>query len=204
MMLFDLFQRGADWWLVALSLALLLGPVAFYLAGPWAFRRQEILSGLSDSAIERYYQNFHPRLNPKTQPFDEFYSDRFGRRRDLFPSAMLALTRGPDVDEKDESELEKLQGIDTRTAERFADEGITTIVQFAYADPVELTMRCASFTFSFVVDCSSQALAWIYFGDNLAKLRDCSLRGAQEIANLIEELDNGSDEEKKLARQTID
>jgi hypothetical protein len=96
-----------------------------------------------------------------------------------------------------------LQGIDTRVAERLADEGITTVLQLAYADPVELTMRCASFTFSFVVDIISQALAWIYLADNLAKIRISSLRGAQEIASLIDELDGKDAEAKHLARATV-
>ena len=119
---------------------------------------------------------------------------RLGRR---------ALNLGADTDEKAESELEKLQGIDTRIAERFADEGFTTIVQLAYADPVELTMRCASFAFSFVLDCASQALAWEYLMDDLIKLRPYSLRGAQEISSLITELDGHNPVEKKTAHDTI-
>jgi hypothetical protein len=95
-----------------------------------------------------------------------------------------------DLNEKAESELEKLQGINTRVAERLADEGYTTIVQLAYADPIELTMRCSSLSFSFVIDCASQALAWIYLQDNLASLRLMSLRGAQEIAAFVAELDD--------------
>ena len=120
---------------------------------------------------------------------------RLGRRQ---------LGLGADADEKSESELEKLQGIDTRIAERFADEGITTIGQLAYADPVELTMRCASFAFSFVMDCQNQALAWIYFEQRLDTLRQWSLRGAQEIANLISELDGDDPADQELARRTID
>jgi hypothetical protein len=84
-------------------------------------------------------------------------------------------------------ELEKLQGVDSITAERFADEGVTTIVQLAYCDPIELTMRCPSVSFSFVVDCASQALAWLYLEDALAGLRKYSLRGAQEIWTIVEE-----------------
>jgi hypothetical protein len=106
---------------------------------------------------------------------------RLGRRQ---------LDLGADTNESGESQLERLQGIDTRIAERFADEGFTTIVQLAYADPVELTMRCSSFAFSFVVDCQSQALAWIYFGDKLNTLSVLSLRGAQEIAGLVNEFDD--------------
>jgi hypothetical protein len=118
--------------------------------------------------------------------------------------ARRTLNLGADTDQDAESQLQALQGIDTRIAERFADEGITTIVQLAYADPVELTMRCASFSFSFVVDMISQALAWIYLADNLAKLRISSLRGGQEIASLIAELDGEDNDAKTVARATLD
>jgi len=69
-----------------------------------------------------------------------------------------------------QSELEKLQGITTGNAERFSDEGISTILQLAYADPVDLTIR-TSFAFNYVVDCVSQAspgstsrMRWPSFG----------------------------------------
>jgi hypothetical protein len=314
--MFELFQHSAEPWLVALFTGLLVGPVAFYLAGPWTFRRDEILQGISASAAKRYFKTFYPAISDQTPSFAKFYSDRFGRRRYVIPtltlvatgvmaatwttasilvwtglraesagvldrvsaaalsgaylwvvadliarwrfrdlspadlwwsawrivvatplafavSAMLnptfavpaafllgafptrsistlarrfarrALNLGADVDEKSESELEKLQGVDTRIAERFADEGVTTIVQLAYSDPVELTMRCASFSFSFVIDCGSQALAWLYLGENLEKLRTYSLRGAQEISSLVAELDGERADEKAVARQTL-
>jgi hypothetical protein len=117
--------------------------------------------------------------------------------------ARRQLGLGADVDEKSESELEKLQGIDTRIAERFAEEGITTIGQLAYADPVELTMRCASLAFSFVMDCQNQSLAWIYLEALSSKLRPLSLRGAQEIANLVSELDGDDEQAKTTARNTL-
>jgi len=116
--------------------------------------------------------------------------------------ARRTLNLGAETDKETESELQVLQGIDTRIAERFADEGITTILQLAYADPIELTMRCASFSFSFVVDTISQSLAWIYLAENLAKLRVSSLRGAQEIASLVSELDSKGDQ--AIARATLE
>ena len=317
--MFELFQRSAEWWLIGLFSVLLVGPVAFYLTGPWTFRRDEILQGISASAADRYFRTFYSEIGKAARAaptFARFYSNRFGRQRYVIPtvvmlatgitsatwttasilvwtglrpavtgvldrtsaaalsgaylwviadliarwksrdlspsdlwwstwrivlavplafaiSAMLnptvavpvafllgafptrsistlarrfarrALNLGADVDEKSESELEKLQGIDTRIAERFADEGITTVVQLAYVDPVELTMRCSSLSFSFVIDCSSQALAWLYFGDDLAKLRSYSLRGAQEIASLVEELDGENEQERAVARDTL-
>lgn len=315
--MFDLFNRSAEWWLIGLFSGLLIGPVAFYLTGPWTFRRAEILQGLSASAAARYFRTFYPELSNGSSSFAKFYADRFGRRRYVLPTMMLlatgvtaatwttasilvwtelrpaaagvldppstaalsgaylwvvadlmarwrfrdlspadlwwsawrivlavplafaisamlnptvavpvafllgafptrsistlarrfarrALNLGADIDEKSESELEKLQGVDTRIAERFADEGVTTIVQLAYSDPVELTMRCSSFAFSFVIDCCSQALAWLYFGDDLGKLRTYSLRGAQEISSLVDELDGENEEERTLARKTLE
>ena len=96
------------------------------------------------------------------------------------------------------SELEHLQSVTTTVAERYSGEGITTIVQLAYCDPVDMTIR-SGFSFNFVVDCVSQALAWIYFEEDLPKLRRYSLRGAQEICTLIDELDGGA----SSANQTL-
>ena len=302
--------------LVIVLVSLLIGPVIFFLFGPWVYRRQEIMEGLSAESVKLYFDTFHPGLG-QTPAFVQFYNARFGRRWYILPILMLTttggivaaccvnsvfvalkwrtaspasvplvavmaltgsymwvigdlLTRwrfrdvsptdlwwsswrlviavplayavgallaanlalpvafllgafpsrqvstlarrlarrqlnlGADADESGESELEKLQSIDTRIAERFADEGITTIVQLAYADPVELTMRCASFAFSFVIDCQSQALAWIYLGDMLVKLRPWSLRGAQEIANLVSELDGKDRGDADVAKETIE
>jgi hypothetical protein len=314
MPMFQLFRLHAEWWLVALCLVLLVGPIVFYLSGPWKYRREEIFGSLSPSSRKLYFETFFRDLKGPAK-FEHYYDSRFGRRRYLLPSAFLVAVAGTgavwtvasvlawthvteDVpglleatsvaalagafvwvvadlltrwgfrdlspsnlwwsswrlvmavpmalavvklfaadlavpiafllgsfptrsistvarrfarrtmnlgaDEQNaESELQKLQGVDTRIAERFADEGITTILQLAYADPVELTMRCASFSFSFVVDVISQALAWIYLGDDLAKLRPSSLRGAQEIASLITELDGDDANEQRLARATL-
>ena len=102
---------------------------------------------------------------------------------------------------KKERKLESLQGIDTDTAERFVDEGISNIVQLAYCDPVELTMR-SNLSFSYVTDCASQALAWLYFEDKLRVMKLYSARGAQEIASLIDELD-GDKEEAEAAKHTL-
>ena len=84
-------------------------------------------------------------------------------------------------------ELEKLQSLTKTNAERFFDEGISTIVQLAYADPIEVTIR-TNFDFNYVLDCVSQALLWIYFEEKTHVLAVYSLRGAQEASNLIQEL----------------
>lgn len=99
------------------------------------------------------------------------------------------------------SELEDLEGVDSSVAERFDDLGYRTIPQLAYSDPLALTID-SGFGFSFVVDCVSQALAWLYFEGRLAALRRYSFRGAQEIATFVDELDeareNGSGEKDEV------
>lgn len=121
----------------------------------------------------------------------------------LFTIARRLASRRLDLGDegKKESELERLQGIDTEVAERFLDEGISNIVQLAYCDPIDLTMR-SNRSFSYVADCVSQALAWLYFEDKLPVMRQYSARGAQEIYTLVDEL-AGDDEESKAAQHTL-
>jgi len=88
--------------------------------------------------------------------------------------------------------LRSLQAVSRSVEERFEREGVSTILQLAYFDPIVLTMR-TNFAFSYVVDCCSQALAWLYFEDKLAEMRGCGLRGAQEIRTLIDEIDGSED-----------
>jgi hypothetical protein len=98
-------------------------------------------------------------------------------------------------------ELQNLQGINRSLAERFEYEGVSTILQLAYSDPIVLTMR-THFSFSYVVDCCSQALAWLYFEDNLTRMRGFGLRGAQEISILIDEIDSAEDQPDDAKRAT--
>jgi hypothetical protein len=88
-------------------------------------------------------------------------------------------------------ELEQLQSIGKEGAERFKDEGISTISQLAYADPVDLTIR-TNFDFNYITDCISQALLWIYLGNQLQNLAIFSLRGAYEANCLVEDLQKSS------------
>jgi hypothetical protein len=85
-------------------------------------------------------------------------------------------------------EIVKLQGINRAIVERLAAEDITTVTQMAYCDPVRLVMR-SNLTFNFVTECMNQALAWLYFEEQLAVLRPLGVRGAVEIRCLIDEYD---------------
>lgn len=84
-------------------------------------------------------------------------------------------------------DLLRLDGVNKPLAERLANEDITSIVQLAYCDPIQLAMR-SNLSFNAVVDLVSQALAWVYIGDKLAALRPLGIRGAYEIRQLIDQL----------------
>lgn len=103
-------------------------------------------------------------------------------------------------DQQVANELEKLNAVTKTNAERFRDEGVTTITQLAYGDPVDLTIR-TNYDFNYVIDCVSQALAWIYLGDGLSTVTPLSLRGAQEIASVMTDSRNTKD---PLAQQLAD
>jgi hypothetical protein len=81
----------------------------------------------------------------------------------------------------------KLQGIDEEISIRLANEGITTVPQIAYCDPIRVTMR-SSLNFNYITDLMNQALAWIYLEDKLTVMRLFGLRGAAEIADLYNDL----------------
>jgi hypothetical protein len=86
-----------------------------------------------------------------------------------------------------QSELETLQNVGKTNAERFYDEGVTTIAELAWTDPVDLAVR-TNFDFNYVVDCMSQALLAVYVGTDIKKLALFSLRGAQEAASVIQDI----------------
>ncbi|PYL53072.1 MAG: hypothetical protein DMF29_09470, partial [Verrucomicrobia bacterium] len=98
-------------------------------------------------------------------------------------------------------ELEKLQCMGRSNAERFLDEGITTIAELAWSNPIDLTIR-TNRDLNFVIDSISQALLWIYFKD-VEKLYPFSLRGAQEACTLLEEYRSHDSNIKAAAAHTL-
>jgi hypothetical protein len=129
-----------------------------------------------------------------TQPLAHFTAFALG----AFPlSSLVSVLRrlanknlglAPTTDEALD-DIVKLQGINRAIVERFDIEGITTITQIAYCDPVRLIMR-SSMTFNFVTDCMNQALAWMYLQTDLDAIRALGMRGAVEIRCLCLELDD--------------
>jgi hypothetical protein len=89
-------------------------------------------------------------------------------------------------------QVSALDGIDQPTADRLEEGDVLTIAQMAYCDPVQLSMR-TNLSFNSIVDAQSQALAWIYVGDNLPQLAKIGFRGAIEIAHFYGGLSTESD-----------
>ncbi|MGC2499633.1 MAG: hypothetical protein WA374_17950 [Acidobacteriaceae bacterium] len=81
-----------------------------------------------------------------------------------------------------------------------ANEGVTTITQIAYCDPVRLTMK-SNLPFNFIIDLMNQALAWMYLEDLLDVVRPRGMRGACEIKFLMTDFDSATwkDAEEKNA-----
>ena len=83
------------------------------------------------------------------------------------------------------NDLLLLDGIDKPLAERLSNEDITSIVQLAYCDPIQLTMR-TNLSFNAVVDISGEStLAWVYIGNKLPAIRPLGIRGAYEVARQL-------------------
>jgi hypothetical protein len=99
-------------------------------------------------------------------------------------------------------QVANLSGIDSPIADRLKEADITTIPQLAYCDPVQVSMR-TNLGFQFTLDLVGQALAWIYFGEKLASLRVLGLRGAVEVATLVDELDAEDAKSRAAAEATF-
>lgn len=108
-----------------------------------------------------------------------------------------------DSDEKAVTEIASLQGVGKAHAERFQEEGFSTIVELAWADPIDTTIR-TNFDLWFVVDCVSQALLWVYLGPKVLELSRYSLRGAMEARYLLMDLNSDDASDRLSARTTVD
>jgi hypothetical protein len=101
------------------------------------------------------------------------------------------------------SELLRLDGVDQILVERLAHEDITSIVQLAYCDPIQLAMR-SNLSFNAIVDLVNQALAWVYIGEKLPLLRPLGFRGAYEVRQFCEDLrPNAANPDKTNAENII-
>ena len=122
----------------------------------------------------------------------------------LFKFSRRLVSKNLNLGEKEEEgklELEKLQCMGRSNAERYLDEGISTIAELAWSNPIDLTLR-TNRDLNFVIDSISQALLWIYFQD-VEKLYPLSLRGAQEVCTLLNELADADPKIQGPAAQTL-
>jgi len=110
----------------------------------------------------------------------------------------LAIELGP----TETSDLLRLDGVNKPLAERLANEDINSVVQLAYCDPIQLTMR-SGLSFNAVVDLVSQSLAWVYVAEKLPALRPLGLRGAYEIRQLLDDLDSSDNKAKDAANKIL-
>ena len=107
---------------------------------------------------------------------------------------------GDDVDEP-KSQLEQLTCINTTIAEKFSDIGVTTMVQLAYEDPIQLAMR-TNLSINYITDTISQALATIY-GFDLTITGPYSVRGAIEAGETFDALKSKKDEDRARAEAVV-
>jgi hypothetical protein len=99
-------------------------------------------------------------------------------------------------------ELEKIQGINTTLSEKFGDLGISTILQLASEDPIQLTMR-TNLPFRDIIDVMSQALAALYLTD-FDVYRRYLVRSSIDAGVLYKQLqDDQNSELQKLARAQL-
>jgi hypothetical protein len=109
---------------------------------------------------------------------------------------------GTKEDIEETSNVMNLQGIGREQAERFSEEGIENVLQLAYCDPVDIAIR-TGYSFSYVVDCCSQALAWLCFEKSMDTLRKYGIRGAQEIVTFVYEISRLANDEKEIQDEEL-
>ena len=99
-------------------------------------------------------------------------------------TAAVPLKLDADTSEDGVQQLKKVDGITVPVAERFIDEGVKTLVQLAYADPIALSIR-SGMDFSFVLICCSRAMVRSYFDDDQMKIvQKYGLRSGFEVKTL--------------------
>jgi hypothetical protein len=81
------------------------------------------------------------------------------------------------------SQLQLLESLDQRTAERLGNENITNIVQLAYCDPIVTAFR-TNVELDAMVDYVSQALLWVCAKNGFSKFQNLGIRGARELLML--------------------
>ena len=105
--------------------------------------------------------------------------------------ALAKLISTPGLPEDVQTEIQQLKSVDVNAAERFGEEGITSVLQLAYADPVRLAIR-TNLGFSYIIGVAGEALLWTYLQKETPSLRRFGITGAYECRMLWEDLKTDS------------
>jgi|HubBroStandDraft_6_1064221.scaffolds.fasta_scaffold30810_1 hypothetical protein len=99
--------------------------------------------------------------------------------------------------------LDKIQGMTSEMIERLEEEGVTSTVHLAYADPIKLLLR-TNIPWVILIDVADQSLLFNYVGEKMADLRSMGIRGSIEMAAIRQRLyQSKNEEDKRCAKLTI-
>ena len=96
-----------------------------------------------------------------------------------------------------------LDGVDQPTADRLSQADILTVAQFAYSDPVQVSMK-TNINFDAIIDGQNQALLRLYLGDKGDTARPMGIRGAMDAKSLLDDLASSDDTTKQNAQAAFD
>lgn len=153
----------------------LVGTLRLLIAVPMAFSISTVFNGALGAPIAYLLGTF---------PTETVFT--IGRR------ALAKALSSDGLAKEVQHEIQKLTAVDIDAAERFGDEGVTSVLQLAYSDPVRLAIR-TNLGFSYVVGCQCEALLWIYLQDQTPRLRPLGIAGAYECRVLWEILADDTD-----------
>ena len=103
----------------------------------------------------------------------------------------------------DRPSLRLIQGLEREESrDRLDDEGISSVQQLAYADPVGLLFR-TNLEWNVILDLIDQAILVLYVGESIDKLRPPGIRSAVEFATIDSRLNGGNPNEVAIANQII-
>jgi hypothetical protein len=78
-----------------------------------------------------------------------------------------------------------VEGLNKQVVDRLDEEGITSVVDLAYSDPIKLFLK-TNYPWAWVIDVMDQALLINYLGGKIEALRSIGIRGSIEMSVLGE------------------
>lgn len=112
-----------------------------------------------------------------------------------FQTIVAAMRRNPalkglmiDATEPQYELKDKIRSVNLAIAEQLDEQGISTIVQLAYCDPIDVAIR-SGYEINWIADWQAEAIVCTYFPKEKPILDRYGLRGSIEIGGLIEDLE---------------